>query len=163
MEAIVAIYIRMPIPEIDRLRQHPEILPKYDPRVALSDGRALDLGRAWDELGCYLDGGTKVPDRGPTVGEIPLPNTDDRALWSYVTEERVQAIAQALSEVGASDFRREYQFDPEETADALPEEYTGVWKDRSTYLFGKLKSLALHYAKAAKRGEGMLVRLGPRI
>jgi hypothetical protein len=35
-------------------------------------------------------------------------------------------------------------------------------KDRATYLFAKLKSLAFHYAKAAERGDAMLVRIGER-
>jgi hypothetical protein len=34
---------------------------------------------------------------------------------------------------------------------------------QATYLYGKLKSLALHYAKAAERGEAMLVRIGERV
>jgi hypothetical protein len=163
LKPIVAVYIRIPAKELERLRTRPEILPKYDPRVALADGRGLDIGRAWDELGCYLDGGAKVPEQGPTVGEEPLPNIDERALWSFVPPERVKVIAQALSEIKGSEFRREYKLDPEETADILPEERTGIFKDRATYLYGKLKSLALHYAKAADRGEAMLVRIGERV
>ena len=165
MKPIVAVYIRIPAKELERLRKHPQILPKYDPRVAINDGRGLDLGRAWDELGCYLDGGAKVPDQGPTVGEEPLPNLDERALWSFVAPARVQVIAQALSEISAAEFKREYHLDPEQTADILPEERTGAFriKDRATYLFTKLKSLALHYAKAAERGEAMLVRIGERV
>jgi hypothetical protein len=160
---IIAIYIRMPLHEVERLRDHPEILPKYDPRVALGDGRGLDLGRAWAELGCFLDGGVKVPDEGPTVGEIHIPAPDERAMWSYVTPDRVKVVARALADIKPSDFRREYKLDPEETADALPEELTGVWKDRATYYFGKLQSLTAHYAKAAARDEAMLVRIGERI
>jgi hypothetical protein len=163
VKPIVALYIRIPAKELERLRARPQILPKYDPRVALADGRGLDIGRAWDELGCYLDGGAKVPEQGPTVGEEPLANTDERALWSCVLPGRVQVIAQALGEISAAEFRHEYKFDPEETADVLPEERTGVFKDRATYLYGKLKSLALHYAKAAERGEAMLVRIGERV
>ena len=163
MKPIVAVYIRIPAKELERLRKQPQILPKYDPRVALADGRGLDIGRAWDELGCYLDGGAKVPDQGPTVGEEPLPNIDERALWSFVEPARVKVIAHALAEIKATDFRREYHIDPEATADVLPEERTGVFKDRATYLFGKLKSLAFHYAKAAEQGEAMLVRIGERM
>ena len=163
VKPIVAVYIRIPAKELERLRTLPEILPKYDPRVALADGRGLDIGRAWDELGCYLDGGAKVPDQGPTVGEVPLPNIDERALWSYVDPDRVKVIAQALGDIDGTEFRREFHLDPEVTADILPEERTGVIKDRATYLFGKLKSLALHYAKAAQRGEAMLVRIGERV
>jgi hypothetical protein len=163
MRRIVGIYVRLPVGEVERLCAQPEILPKYDPRVALSDGRGLDLGSAWEDLGCFLDGGIQLPEHGPTVGEIPLPDTDPRAAWSYVAAQRVKVIAQALAELTPADFKRTYKTDPEETADSLPGELTGAWGNRSAVMFKKLRRLAGHYAKAARRGEAMLVRIGERM
>lgn len=162
MRKIVATYLRMPLSEIERLRSRPELLATVDLRSALADGRALDIGRAWDELGCYLDGGLRVPDQGPTVGEIPLAGADEEAVWSYVEPDRVKVIAQAIADISGTAFRRSFNADPEETADQLPDELTGMTKDRATYLYGKLKSLGFHYAKAAERGDAMLVRIGER-
>jgi hypothetical protein len=149
--------------EIERLKSQPEILPKYDPRVALADGRGLDLGTAWEHLGCFLDGGVRLPEHGPTVGEVPMPDTDPRAAWSYVTPERVGVVAQALLDLRRNDFHRHFKTDPEETADSLPGELTGAWGNRTAVLFKKLRALAAHYAEAARRGEAMLVRIGERM
>lgn len=163
LKRIVAIYIRLPLEEIERLRDTPDVLPKYDPRVALADGRGLDLGRAWEELGCFLDGGVSIPEHGPTVGEEPMPDVDPRAAWSYVRPERVRAIANALADMKKADFRTAYKLDPEETADHLPSEHTGAWGDRATIMFKKLRQLASHYREAADRGQAMLVRIGERL
>jgi hypothetical protein len=161
---VIGIYIRMTTGEIRRFCNDPEILPKYDPRVALADGRGLDLGRAWEELGVFLDGGVRLPETGPTIGEIPLPNTDSRATWSYIAPERVAAIATELGAVGRRDFMDRYhEPDPEETADSLPGSRTGGWGDRGSYLYKKLRALAAHFARAAESGEAMLVRIGTRI
>ncbi len=159
---IVGIYIRMDPSEIQRLRDNPSILPKYDPRVALEDGRALDLGRAWEELAVFLDGGVKVPDSGPTVGDIPMPNTDPRATWSYVEPERVEELAELLRQMRRRQFRQRYEVDLEDTL-TMPGSTTGEWGDRAQYMYNKLRQLAQHYAKAASLGEGMLVRIGERV
>ena len=89
LKQIVGIYIRMAEAELGRLRDNPSILPKYDPRVPLADGRGLDIGRAWEELAVFIDGGVKLPDHGPTVGDVPIATEDTRATWSYVAPERV--------------------------------------------------------------------------
>ncbi|MBN4050293.1 DUF1877 family protein [Desulfobulbus sp. AH-315-M07] len=161
---IVGIYIRLATTELTRLREHPEILPKYDPRVALDDGRAVDIGRAWEELGVFIDGGVKLPTRGPIVGDTELPHTDERATWSYIEAPRVQEIADYLVNIRRNEeFKKHYDHDPDDTADSLPGSRTAGWGDRGTYMLGKLRILAAHYALAAKNGEGMLVRIGERI
>jgi hypothetical protein len=162
VKVIVGIYIRMTAAELDRLRDDPAVLPKYDPRVALDDGRGLDLGRGWESLGVFLDGGITLPDVGPTVGEHPLPHVDERAAWSYVEPARVAEFASELSSMNRGEFYRRYQVDNEDTQD-IPDMRTGGWGSRQQYLFKKLRALAHHYAEAARRGEGMLVRIGERV
>ena len=120
LKPIVAIYIRMPMAELERLRERPDILPLYDPRVPLADGRAIDLGRAWEELGVFLDGGVRLPEHGPTVGQVALPNTDGRAAWSYVEPAQVAEWADELAEMSRKQFNERYQVDPEDTQDSLP-------------------------------------------
>ncbi len=163
MKRIVAIYIRLKLSEIDRLRDRPEILPMYDPRVALAVGRGLDLGQDWDELGAYLEGGIKIPEVGPTVGEEILPDTDSRARWSYVVPDRVVAIAKQLKRYSRREFVRSYKTDTEETQEFVRDEQTGVPGDRASLLFHKLRTLADHYSAAAEHGEAMLVRIGERV
>ena len=164
LKQITGIYIRLDADEIRRLRENPHILPKYDPRVALADGRGLNLGRAWEELGVFLDGGVKLPDRGPTVGDLPMPpNDDERATWSYVEPERVAEMAAELRDFRRSArFRIRYDVDPEDTLDE-PGSRTAGFGDRRQYMFNKLRALAEHYRRAADNGEGMLVRIGERI
>lgn len=163
MKHIVGIYIRLEGREVDRLINNPDILPKYDPRVALSDGRGLDLGRAWEELGVFLDGGVKLPVTGPTVGDSPMPNADTRATWSYVQPARVAQIAERLRSIRKNEFRDQYEIDPEDTQDSLLGSRTGSWGHRGAYMYKKLRMLAAHYAKAAELGEAMLVRIGERV
>ncbi len=162
LKQIVGIYIRLEQDELDRLKSNPAILPKYDPRVALTDGRGLDLGRAWEDLGVFLDGGVKLPDSGPTVGDQPLPNTDIRATWSYVAPERVREMAAQLRRMRRSQFRDRYTVDMEETQN-IPGARTGPHGNRQNYMYKKLRELAGHYSKAADAGEGMLVRIGERM
>ena len=162
MKHIVGIYIRMQLDEIERLRQNPTILPKYDPRVALRDGRGYDIGRAWEELGVFLDGGIELPESGPTVGEELMPNTDERATWSYVIPDRVVVMADSLKDLTHRDFVERYRVDQEDTQ-PIPGMSTGEFGDRTKYLFWKLRKLANHYVEAAANGEGMLVRIGERI
>lgn len=163
MKRIVAIYIRLELNAIDRLREQPEILPMYDPRVALADGRGLDLGQGWDELGAYLEGGIKIPESGPTVGEESLPDTDSRARWSYIVPDRVAAIAKRLNRYTRREFERSYKIDSEETQDFMRDEQTGALGNRASYMFHKLRTLADHYSAAAARGQAMLVRIGERV
>ena len=161
---IVGIYIRLAPAELERLRNNPQIMPKYDPRVALADGRGIDIGRAWEELGVCLAGGVKLPKTGPTVGDEPLDAPDDRATWSVVSVERVTELAAGLAKIRRSDeFRKHYEQDPEDTADSLPGSRTAGWGDRAQYMLSKLRLLAAHYAMAAQNGEGMLVRIGERV
>lgn len=160
---IVGVYIRLPVDEVQRLREHPEVLPKYDPRVALSDGRGLDIGRAWEELAVFLDGGIRIPDQGPSVGVQPILSRDTRAAWSCVMPERVVEFADSLSQFSKRDFSSLYEIDTEDTAPSLPGTRTAGWGDRETYMFGKLRALAMHYREAAGRGEAMLVRIGERV
>jgi hypothetical protein len=163
LKPIVGIYIRLARGELERLRAHPEILPKYDPRVAITDGRGLDIGRAWEELAVFVDGGVRVPDTGPTVGEVPLPHTDARASWSLVEPERVAAMADTLDKLTREDFERHYESDGVDTAEPLPGSLSGGYRDHASYLYQKLRQLARHYAAAADAGEGMLVRIGERV
>ncbi len=162
LKQIVGIYIRLPLGEVERLRDRPEVLPKYDPRVALADGRGVDLGRAWEDLGVLIDGGARLPDHGPTVGELPLPETDTRATWSYVTPERVVAIAAELAN-HRRNFRKLYVVDGEDTDPAMAAARTGGYRGHDDYMMTKLAQLAAHYAAAASNGEAMLVRIGERI
>ena len=151
----------MPLQDIERLLHNPAILPKYDPRVALGDGRGLDLGRSWEELGVFLDGGIEVPESGPTVGEELLPNTDRRATWSYVSPARVEAMSVTMGALTQQDFIERYRVDQEDTQPVMGSR-TAEYGDRATFLFSKLRKLTEHYATAAGRGEGMLVRIGER-
>jgi hypothetical protein len=160
---IVAIYIRVPMLEIERLRARPEVLPKYDPRVALSDGRAIDLGRAWEQLGVWLDGGVRLPERGPTIGDEPMPDVDTRAAWTFVSAERVAELAEMLAQHRKS-FRKLYAVESDgETDPEMAAMRTGGYRRQDDYLMAKLGQLAAHYAAAAAAGEGMLVRIGERI
>lgn len=162
MKQIVGIYIRMQLAEIQRLRENPAVLPKYDPRVALRDGRGYDIGRAWEELGVFLDGGIELPENGPTVGEELLPNTDERATWSFVSPQRVVVMADGLKDLTHRDFVERYRVDQEDTQ-PIPGSRTAEFGDRAKYLFWKLRKLADHYVLAAANGEGMLVRIGERM
>jgi hypothetical protein len=162
LTAIVGIYIRLGMEELLRLRDHPDVLPKYDPRVALGDGRGLDIGRAWEELGAFYEGGVKVPESGPTVGEVPLHCDDQRAAWSYVEPERVAVFADKLRLLRRAQFRQRYESDGEDTL-TMPGTMTGEFGDREKYMYKKLRLLARHYADAAASGEGMLVRIGARV
>jgi Domain of unknown function (DUF1877) len=161
LKQIVGMYIRMEWVEIERLRDHPEILPKYDPRVPLADGRAIDIGRAWEELGVFIDGGVKCPEVGPTVGDVPMNGEDSRAMWSYVEPERVVAMAAELKQMRRKSVRQQYHVDLEDTQ-TLPGARTGAWGDRAAYVYNKLRALTKHYQAAADAGQGMLVRIGER-
>ncbi len=161
LKQIVGMYIRLDFEEIERLRDHPEILPKYDPRVPLGDGRGVDIGRAWEELAVFIDGGVKVPESGPTVGEVPIPSDDSRATWSYIEPERVAEMADLLRTMRRKTVRSRYAVDLEDTQ-TLPGARTGAWGDRANYMYNKLRTLAQHYAEAADAGQGMLVRIGER-
>jgi hypothetical protein len=154
-----ATYLRLSPTDLDRFVDRPAELLRLDLRAAIADGRALDLGRGWDELGCFLEGGITTPKSGPTVGERHLETEDERADWAYVSPARVRAFASHLGTLGREAFMDLFRIDDDETADALPEEQTGVWIDRGEYLFHKLAKLSAHYAAAAERGEAMLVRI----
>lgn len=159
-DRIVGIYIRLPPAELERLREHTESLASYDVRAALAEGRAYDIGRAWEELAVFIDGGFRIPEHGPTIGEHALPCSDVTATWSCVLPDRVVEMARDLSRFDDDSFRQKYDVDPEETQDTLTSARTGAWGDRAAYMYNKLIALAAHYRAAAERGEGMLVRIG---
>ena len=159
---VVGIYTRLPLPEIERFARKPTLLRRLDARVALADGRAIDLGRRWEELGCLLEGGISAPTTGPTVGETTLPSPDEDVAWSYVAPDRVRAIAAELDQVTRDSFIDLYEVDEDETADAAPGERTERIIDQAAYLFRRFEQLRDHYRAAAKRGEAMLVRIGER-
>lgn len=161
MRIVVGIYIRAPIEELDRFVQNPKLLRRLDPRVALADGRALDLGRRWEELGCLLDGGISSPRSGPTVGDTPLTSDDD-VVWNMVAPDRVKVLAAELRRMSREAFHGLYRVDEDETADAAPGERTAQVLDHATYLWQKFLLLRQHYAEAARRGEAVLVRIGER-
>jgi hypothetical protein len=158
---VVGIYTRTPLPELNRFVANPKLLRRLDPRVALADGRALDLGRRWEELGCLLDGGISPPVSGPTVGDTPL-TSDEEVVWSMVSPERVVAFAAELGRMSREAFHGLYRVDEDETADAAPGERTAQVQDHAAYLWHKFLLLRNHYAEAAQRGEAMLVRIGER-
>jgi hypothetical protein len=161
LRKVVGIYLRAPLRELERFVESPRLLDKLDTRVALSDGRAIDLGRCWDELGCLLDGGITAPESGPTVGDRPLWSSQ-RAMWSLVAPDRVAIIAADLAQLGREAFFSLYRVEEDETADAAPGERTGQFLDRAAFLWHKLQALRDHYRDAAQRGEAMLIRLGDR-
>ena len=162
MRIVVGIYTRLPMTEIERLAAKPALLRRLDARVALADGRALDLGRRWEELGCLLDGGILAPRTGPTVGEQPLASPEEDVAWSFVTPERVREIAAELGRVTRDAFMRLYEVDDEDTADAAPGERTERVIDQAAYLFRRLEQLRDHYRAASAKNEAMLVRIGER-
>lgn len=161
MRIVVGIYTRAPVSELKRFVDKPSLLRRLDPRVAISDGRALDLGRRWEELGCLLDGGISPPKSGPTVGDTVLASSED-VVWSMVEPDRVKALADELGRVSREAFYSLYRVDEDETADAAPGERTAQVMDQVAYLWQKLVLLRKHYAEAARRGEAMLVRIGER-
>ena len=161
MRIVVGIYTRAPHSDLQRFLDKPSLLRRLDPRVAIADGRALDLGRRWEELGCLLDGGISPPRSGPTVGDTVIASSDD-VVWSVVEPERVEALAEELGRITREAFYKLYRVDDDETADAAPGERTAQVMDQAAYLWQKLVLLRKHYAEAARRGEAMLVRIGER-
>lgn len=153
-----ALYIRASEDELRALKADPARLGAFDVASRLADGRALDLGRGWDELGCLLDGGISPPEVGPTVGEHALRAEEGRELWTYVERSRVPAMAAALS-LTHGEFLGLYEVGDEGTADRPFVEHTGQWTDGADRLYTKLQRLRAHYESAAAKGEGMLVRL----
>ena len=153
-----ALYFRLSPSEAKRFLERPHLIRKLDVRVPMADGRAIDLGRGWEEIGCLLEGGISVPRSGPMIGEVELWQ-DASGAWSYLSESRVSELAPSLVMTRA-DFYRIYRVeDDEDTQDRLPHEQTGKSATRADYLFKKLERLAAHYRDASDRGEAMLVRI----
>jgi hypothetical protein len=157
-----AVYLRLPPAELAALEKEPAGLRALPLDAALADGRALDLGRAWEELGCLLEGGIRIPETGPTVGYRPLGTTEDGAAWAGVDADRVRRVADELGVLHRDAFIRLYVVDDGETADTMPGERTGEWGDRAQYLYGKLELLRTHYVEAARLGQALLVRIAAR-
>jgi Domain of unknown function (DUF1877) len=160
---IVATLIRASRSEIESVRDEPALALSFDARQALSDGRAIDLGRRWEELGCLLDGGIATPESGPVVGDEPIACNDERELWRFVVPERAASIAADLAKVTRRTFMGLYRVEEDDTAHDLPEARTGAWGDGGEYLYERFVEMRAHYRVAAQRGEGMLVRIGARV
>lgn len=160
MSSTRALYLRISPADLRRYLQKPELLSRLDVRVALADGRALDLGRGWEEIGCLLEGGISVPTRAPTVGDSTLVE-GERAAWGLVEAERVKELALFLDRIDRAEFYRMYYVDDEDTQDKLPDDQTGGIQKRSEHLFRKLAKLTEHYKTAARAGEAMLIRITP--
>lgn len=154
-------YLRVPAHELDHLLAHPESLASLELRAALDDGRALDLGRAWEPLAVLIDGGVHLPDTGPTLGDEPLPDLDPGAAWSCVPAARVAAVAEELRRHHRQ-FARLYVVDGEDTDPYMMDTRTGGYQGNRDYLVAKLARLAEHYDEAARHREAMLVRIGTR-
>jgi len=158
---IVGVYIRVAGDELDGLRQHGERLAEVDVARAIEDGRAFDLGRAWEPLAVLIDGGVRLPETGPTLGEIPLPDTDPRVAWSCIEAERVPVLATLLGD-SCRRFGALYFVDGEDTDPYMMDTRTGGYRGNRDYLVKKLELLARHFVVAAEAGEAMLVRIGER-
>lgn len=158
---LVGVYLRISEPELRALGDGPDALSRLDLASAIGEGRALDLGSRWDELGCLLDGGIARPSTGPTVGDEPLPSPETSVAWALVSPARVSTLAEELSRISRSRFLELYRVDDAETADSLPEERSQT-EDGARHLFKRFVQLRAHYADAARRGEAMLVRIGER-
>jgi hypothetical protein len=156
-----AVYVRLPERELRRLAEAPAALAGLDVAAALADGRAIDLGRGWDELGCLLEGGISTPASGPTVGDDVF-HAEETQTWSAVTPARVASIAAELAEMTPEVFLGLYQVGDDGTAEGPLDEHTGAWADRARLLYEKLVRLRAHYEAARTRGEAMLVRIAKR-
>lgn len=162
-QALYAIYLRVASELLEQLCDRPDRLGELDVREALLDGRAVDLGRRWEELGCLLDGGIEPPCQAPTVADVVFAAfDDDRTLWGYVSPARVRAMAHELSRITPDAFLAMYRVDDADTADAAPGDRTERIADPATYLYRRFEQLRDHYVAASERGEAVLVRLGER-
>lgn len=159
---LFALYLRVSTEELARFEEDPARLYAMPMQQALDEARALDLGRAWEDLGCLLEGGIKTPETGPTVGDHPLPTTDDGVLWSAVPAARVKEYAEGPMSLSKPQFLALCRVDEADTADFLPGERTGEFGDPTKYLFEKYRALSALYRAAAAAGEAVLVRLGPQ-
>ena len=156
---IVGVYVRLLPAELRHLQEHPDALLNYDLRGPLKDGRALDLGRAWESLAVLVDGGVRLPERGPTLGQLALPDCDHRAAWSCVEAAGVVTFAEVLATT-CRQFAKLYGVDGEDTDPYLSDGRTGGYRGNQDYLIKKLEQLSIHYQTAVARGEAMLVRIG---
>jgi hypothetical protein len=159
---IVGLFVRTPMQDVVILRDAPELLATFDAAVPMAEGRAFDLGRAWEPLAVLLDGGVCLPEHGPTLGEVPLPDSDPRAAWSYVDPARVVTVAAEL-DAHCRHFAKLYTVDGEDTDPFMSDARTGGYRGNRDYLIKKLGLLATHYADAASLGQAMLVRIGERL
>lgn len=159
---LFVIYYRVSSTELARLTDAPESLNGMSLEAALKEGRALDLGRAWEELGCLLEGGIAIPESGPTVGEELLLMTDEGVAWNAIRPERVAELARGPMGLKDEAFLQLFSWDDSDTADFFPGDRTGQWGDQSQYLYEKFQLLRAFYRAAADAGEAILVRLGPQ-
>jgi hypothetical protein len=159
---LFAIYLRVSVEELERIQADPSSILTMPLSGALEEGRALDLGRAWEELGCLLEGGIRTPETGPTVGDHALVTTEDGVAWNQISAARVAEYAQGVMSLAKPQFVALCTIDEADTADFLPGERTGQWSDPTQYLFQKYRALSSLYRSAASAGEAILVRLGPQ-
>jgi hypothetical protein len=157
-----AIYVCVAKDEVDELRADPSKLIGVALQPALDEGRAVDLGRAWEELGCLIEGGIRTPESGPTVGDEAVATTEEGVAWNAVRPERVRHYAEHTLALGREQFMALFSLDDAETADAMPGDRTREWSDSRAYLFERLQALRALYARAAAEGDAVLVRLGPQ-
>ncbi|MEM1028805.1 MAG: DUF1877 family protein [Myxococcota bacterium] len=158
---LVGIYLRAPADVLDGWIRHPPTVSAIELHAWIRDGRALDLGRAWEALGVFIDGGIRLPSTGPTVGVTPLLPEAPDAAWASVSPAETVAFAADLRRLGPGEFAARYAVDAEDSVE-IPDSRTGGWGSQRQYIFKKLEALKAHYAIAAAAGEGMLVRIGPR-
>jgi hypothetical protein len=158
---IVGTYLRVSVSELAGLESSPSMLLELDIDGAFARGVALDLGRGWEPLAVWIDGGVRLPEQGPTLGEVALPDVDPLAAWSYVDASRVPLVAQQLTAM-CRGFAALYARDGEDTDPYMSDGRTGGYRGNRDYLMKKLEGLARHYGEAAQRGEAILVRIGER-
>lgn len=158
---IVGTYLRVSVGALADLESSPSLLVALDLDTALAEGRALDLGRGWEPLAVWIDGGFRLPEAGPTLGEVALPDVDPTAAWSYVGVSRVPYVAEQLVAM-CRGFAVLYARDGEDTDPYMSDGRTGGYRGNRDYLVRKLEGLARHYEEAARHGEAMLVRIGER-
>lgn len=161
-KSIVGVYMRVSPAELRRLTREPGAVRRFDTRAAIESGTGLDLGHAWEALAVLIDGGIRLPETGPTLGELPLPDEDPGATWSYVPADRVPAIAAELREHHVQ-FARLYVVDGDDTDPYMLDLRTGGYPGYREYLLERLDRLAAHYEQASIRGEALVVRIGESV
>ncbi|MEJ8303827.1 YfbM family protein [Saccharibacillus sacchari] len=123
-------------------------------------GEALDLDKAWHGIH-YLLCGDAWEGEGPLfdvlMGGQPINDSEDEeVVVRYLQPEQVQAVAQALKEIGDQELAEGFSPDEMNEAGVYP---APDWNDGGEldYLLGYYGPLKTYYAEAADKGEGMLI------